>query len=78
MPVLDNPFSERVNAVVGKVREMRRGPYYPALFVVKDDGDPPMRLWALSALIQDRGDQTPSYQQWLGQLKEKVNGSSYN
>ncbi|EJD51234.1 hypothetical protein AURDEDRAFT_111848 [Auricularia subglabra TFB-10046 SS5] len=78
MPVLDNEFSQRVNAIVGKVREMRRGPFYPALFVVKEDGEPPMRLWALSALIQDRGDQTPSYQQWLGQLKDKVNGSSYS
>ncbi|KZV95863.1 putative ER to Golgi transport-related protein [Exidia glandulosa HHB12029] len=78
LPILDNPFSQRVNAIIGKIREMRRGPYYPALFIVKEDGEPPMRLWALSALIQDRGDQTPSYQQWLGQLKDKLNGSSYN
>ena len=51
--------------------------YYPTLFVVKEDGEPPLRLWALSALILDRGDQSPSYQQFLGQLKDKVNGSSY-
>ncbi|KAH7099784.1 CPII coat sec24 protein [Auriculariales sp. MPI-PUGE-AT-0066] len=77
LPLLDNDFSQRVNAIVGKVRESRRGVYYPSLFVVKEDGEPPLRLWALSALILDRGDQTPSYQQFLGQLRDKVNGGSY-
>lgn len=28
LPVLENAFSQRVNAIVGKVREARRGPYY--------------------------------------------------
>ncbi len=32
----------------------------------------PLRLWALSALIQDRADVLPSYQQFIGQLKDKV------
>lgn len=31
LPVLENAFSQRVNAIVGKVREMRRGPYYVSL-----------------------------------------------
>lgn len=57
---------------------MRRGVYYPPLYVVKEDGEHSLRLWALSALIQDRGDQTPSYQQWLGQLREKVRRSGAN
>ncbi|KAH7099777.1 hypothetical protein BKA62DRAFT_772118 [Auriculariales sp. MPI-PUGE-AT-0066] len=77
LPTLDNAFSQRINAIVAKVRALRRGPYYPSLYVVKEDAEPQLRFWALSALIQDRGDQTPSYQQWLGQLKDKVNGSSY-
>ncbi|KAI0763029.1 protein transporter SEC24 [Trametes elegans] len=77
LPVLDNPFSQRVNAVIQKTREMRRGPYYPHLYVVKEDGEPPLRLWALSCLIQDRADVLPSYQQFISQLRDKVNGSSY-
>lgn len=56
---------------------MRRGPYYPHLYIVKEDGEPALRLWALSCLIQDRADVLPSYQQFIGQLKDKVNGSSY-
>ncbi|KAI0261673.1 protein transporter SEC24 [Gloeopeniophorella convolvens] len=77
LPLLDNPFSQRVNAVIQKTREMRHGPYHPHLYIVKEDGEPPLRLWALSGLIQDRADVLPSYQQFIGQLKDKVNGSSY-
>ncbi|KAJ8589364.1 protein transporter SEC24 [Rhizopogon salebrosus TDB-379] len=76
LPVLDNEFSQRVNAIVQKTREMRRGVYYPHLYVVKEDGEPPLRLWALSCLIQDRADVLPSYQQFIGQLKDKVNGAN--
>lgn len=27
LPLLDNEFSERVNAIIGKIRESRKGPY---------------------------------------------------
>ncbi|KIJ08895.1 hypothetical protein PAXINDRAFT_18003 [Paxillus involutus ATCC 200175] len=46
LPVLDNPFSQRVNAIIQKTHEMRRGVYYPHLYVVKEDGEPPLRLSA--------------------------------
>ncbi|GAA5916720.1 hypothetical protein JCM6882_005786 [Rhodosporidiobolus microsporus] len=77
LPVLDNPFSQRVNAIIGKVREARRGPYYPHLYIVKEDGEPALRQWALSCLIEDRIEALPSYQQWLGQLKDAVNDKSF-
>ena len=64
-----------MNAVVAKVRELRRGPYYPTLYVVKEDGEPPLRLWALSCLIQDRADVLPSYQQFISQLRDEVRSS---
>ncbi|KIL59467.1 hypothetical protein M378DRAFT_26985 [Amanita muscaria Koide BX008] len=76
LPVLDNPFSQRVNAIIQKTREMRRGVYYPHVYVVKEDGEPPLRLWALSALIQDRADVLPSYQQFISSLKDKVNAAT--
>ena len=72
LPLLDNPFSARVNAIIQKTREMRRGAYYPHLYIVKEDGEPPLRLWALSNLIQDRADVLPSYQQYINQLKDRV------
>ena len=72
LPVLENTFSQRVNAIIAKTREMRRGPYWPHLYVVKEDGEAPLRLWALSSLIMDRSEQMPSYQQYIGQVKDKV------
>ncbi|KAI0052071.1 CPII coat sec24 protein [Auriscalpium vulgare] len=78
LPLLDNPFSQRVNAIVQKTREMRRGVYFPHLYVVKDDSNEvALRVWALSHLILDRTSALPGYQQFLGQLKDKINGSSY-
>jgi protein transport protein SEC24 len=72
LPVLDNPFSQHVNAVIQKTR----GAVLPAPVrrAVKEDGEPPLRLWALSTLIQERADVLPSYQQFIQQLKDKVNG----
>jgi protein transport protein SEC24 len=75
LPDLDNQFSQRVNAIIGKVREMRRGPYWPHLYIVKEDGEAPMRMWALSLLIEDRTESIPSYNQWLSILKDKVRAS---
>ncbi|KAJ8081655.1 COPII subunit [Marasmius tenuissimus] len=75
LPVLENPFNQRINAIIQKTREMRRGVYYPHLYVVKEDGEAPLRLWALSCLIQDRADVLPSYHQFITSIKEKVNGS---
>ncbi|EUC53780.1 protein transporter SEC24 [Rhizoctonia solani AG-3 Rhs1AP] len=71
MPTLDNDFSQRINAVIAKTRALRRGPYWPHLYVVKEDGEPALRMWALSMLIQDRMDQTPSYAQYLSSVKDK-------
>jgi protein transport protein SEC24 len=77
LPTLDNPFSQRVTAVVQKARERRRSLYYQHLFVVKEDGDPALRAWAMSGLIQDRSDPIPGYQQFIQQLREKVGFASH-
>jgi protein transport protein SEC24 len=62
-----------VNAVLAKSRDMLTGSlYYPHLYVVKEDGDPGLRVWAASALIEDWSDQAASYVQFLQQLRDKV------
>lgn len=76
LPRLDNSMSQRVNAIVEHVQTCRRGVYRPDVYVVKEDGEPGLRLWALSMLILDRYEQTPSYQQLLGMLRDRVNGGS--
>ncbi|TIB87107.1 protein transport protein SEC24 [Wallemia mellicola] len=78
LPVLENPMSERLNAIVNKVRESRRGPYRPHLYLVREDGDPSLRSWALSLLVEDRFEMGLSYTQWLSTLRDKINTGSYN
>ncbi|EFP89154.2 uncharacterized protein PGTG_14995 [Puccinia graminis f. sp. tritici CRL 75-36-700-3] len=77
LPLLENQFSQRVNAIIGKIRESRRGAYYPHLYVVKEDGEPSLRIWALSLLVEDRQDALPSYHQYVNALKDKVNSGSF-
>ena len=76
LPELDNDFNERVRAVVSKSRDHRAkgcgSIIIPHLYVVKEDGEPGLRLWAQSALIEDRADQGMSLQQWMGIMREKV------
>ncbi|KAK0567842.1 COPII subunit [Tilletia horrida] len=76
LPVLENPMNVRVRELVKAVREGKRGVYYPNLYVVKEDGEPSLRLWALSMLLEDRFEGSPSYMQFMGQLRDKVNGGS--
>ncbi|MCJ1423909.1 COPII subunit [Sticta canariensis] len=76
LPVLENDFNERVRAVVEKSRDHRsRGVgsvIVPHLYVVREDGEPSMRLWAQTMLVEDRADQGMSLKQWLGVMREKV------
>ncbi|WWC85222.1 protein transporter SEC24 [Kwoniella dendrophila CBS 6074] len=72
LPNLDNPFSQRVNNIINKIRESRRGVYKPHLYIVKSDAEPALRSWALSLLIEDRMDHMSSYAQYLTTVKNKV------
>ncbi len=60
-------MNKRVRALVERIRTMRRGPYRPHLYVAKEDGEPSVRMWALSLLIEDRdmGANGMSYAQFL-------------
>ncbi len=76
LPVLDNEFNERVRAVIEKSRDHRSkgvgSIVVPSLYVVREDGEPGMKLWAQSLLVEDRAEQGVSLSQWLGMLREKV------
>jgi protein transport protein SEC24 len=76
LPELDNDFNERVRAVVEKSRDHRAkgvgSIIVPSLYVIREDGEPSLKLWAQTLLVDDRADQGQSLQQWLGMLREKV------
>lgn len=76
MPVLENEFNERVRAVIEKSKDHRAkgvgSIVVPTLYVIREDGDPSLKLWAQTLLVEDRADQGVSLQQWMGMLREKV------
>jgi len=76
LPELDNDFNERVRAVIQKSRDYKsRGVgsiIVPHLYIVREDGEPSLKLWAQTLLVEDRADQGLSFQQWMGNLREKV------
>ena len=76
LPALGNDFNERVRAVVDKARDQRSRRVgsitVPHLYVVKEDGEPALRVWVQSLLVEDRFDQSPSLREWLGMMREKV------
>ena len=80
LPILENDFNERVRAVVEKSRDHKSkgvgSIIVPSLYVVREDGEPGMRLWAQSLLVEDRAEQSVSLSQWLGMLREKVRGAA--
>ncbi|KAG0172660.1 COPII subunit [Apophysomyces sp. BC1034] len=77
LPTLETPLNKKANMLIDKIREMRRGNYYPQLYLIKEDGDPALRMWFLSHLIEDRTDNVLSYQQFLQLLKDKVSSGSF-
>jgi len=77
LPVLENSdFNERVRSVVEKSRDHRAKGVgsiaVPPLYIVREDGEPSLRLWALTLLVEDRIDQGVSLGQWMGQVRDKV------
>ncbi|MCJ1310019.1 COPII subunit [Agyrium rufum] len=77
LPVLENDFNERVRAVVEKSRDHRAkgvgSIVVPHLYVVREDGEPGIKVWAQTMLVEDRAaDQGASLKQWLGVMRERV------
>ncbi|KID92519.1 Protein transport protein SEC24 [Metarhizium guizhouense ARSEF 977] len=76
VPELDNDFNERVRAVIQKSKDHKSlgvgSITVPHLYIVREDGEPSLKLWAQTLLVEDRADQGVSAAQWLGVLREKV------
>ncbi|KAJ3410439.1 COPII subunit, partial [Chytridiales sp. JEL 0842] len=73
LPQLKTEWSQRVNNIIATIREirLRMMTAYPHVFVVKEDGDPALRMWFLSHLIEDRMDTSHSYPQFLSLVREQ-------
>ena len=76
LPELDSDMNERVRAVIEKSRDAKGkgcgSIIVPPLYLIREDGEPSLRLWAQTLLVEDRADQGVSGAQFLGMLREKV------
>jgi protein transport protein SEC24 len=74
LPILQNDANARLNNLIANVRSLRlkTATLYPHLYLVKEDGDPNMRIFFLSHLIEDRLDNNQSYPQFLAAVREKL------
>ena len=80
LPAVDgSAFNERVRNIVDKSRDHKAKHVgsitVPHLYVVRQDGDPSLRLWAMTMLVEDRADQGLSLVQLLSTLREKAGNS---
>lgn len=71
-PESDSQLNERIRAIIAKLREKKDAITWPSLFIIKEDGDPSLRLWASTFLIEDRADDILSYYQFLTSIRDKL------
>ncbi len=71
---LDTDMNHRLLTLVKEIQSsrLRTMTVYPTTYIVREDGDPNMRAWFLSFMVEDRLDTTPSYPQFLAQLREQI------
>ncbi|KAJ2765280.1 COPII subunit, partial [Coemansia nantahalensis] len=67
----------RVTRIMRRLSDLCHGLWRPVTFVAKEDGEPVIRLMLAQRLIEDMDTSAPSYQQFLGQLRDKVNRGSF-
>ncbi|KAK9456452.1 hypothetical protein V1511DRAFT_510261 [Dipodascopsis uninucleata] len=72
LPALENDFSQRVNAIIAKSREKKGSIVWPHLYVVREDGDPSLKLWASTFLVEDRADMGQSYMEFLIGMRDRI------
>lgn len=80
LPAIEgSEFNEKVRNVIAKSRDHKSKKVgtitVPHLYIVRQDGEPSLRLWAMTMLIEDRADGSVGLTQFLGSLREKVGSS---
>ncbi|RKP03088.1 hypothetical protein CXG81DRAFT_9982 [Caulochytrium protostelioides] len=66
------PLGRVVRDLIAQIRadRMRQMTLWPHLYIVREDGDPSLKTWFLSHLVEDRYEKMPSYPQFLNQIRE--------
>ena len=77
LPMFENDLSIRLNNFIQSVREERllQATICPQIYIIREDGDPKLRLLFLSKLIEDRVEMALSYPQFLATIRDEVQNS---
>ncbi|KAJ2721324.1 COPII subunit [Coemansia sp. Benny D115] len=67
----------RVNAILRRLNEMCNNLWSPVVYVCKEDGEPVMRALMTQWLSEDMDTSAPSYQQFLNQMRDKINRGNF-
>jgi protein transport protein SEC24 len=74
IPNTGSDNNKRLHNLLSSIRDLRlrQNTTYPNLYIVREDGDPALRLWVLSHFIEDRIGSNWSYPQFLATIRDKV------
>ncbi|KAJ1934131.1 COPII subunit [Linderina macrospora] len=67
----------QVNAIIKRLNALCHNLWSPVTYVCKEDGEPVLRMWMMQRLSEDMDTSAPSYQQFLNQLRDKVNRGNF-
>ncbi|PIA14494.1 putative ER to Golgi transport-related protein [Coemansia reversa NRRL 1564] len=70
-------LNQRVNAILRQLSSQSYNLWSPMTFICKEDGEPLIRLMLSQRLVEDMDPSAPSYQQFLGQLRDKINRGNF-
>lgn len=72
VPETESPLNVRIRLIIAKLREKKDNITWPSLFIVREDGEPSLKLWVSTFLIEDKTDRSQSYHQFLSGLRDKI------
>ncbi|KAI8324738.1 hypothetical protein GQ54DRAFT_295911 [Martensiomyces pterosporus] len=67
----------QANNILRRLNALCHNLWNPVTYVCKEDGEPVLRMWMTQRLSEDMDTSAPSYQQFLGQLRDKVNRGNF-
>ncbi|KAJ2796245.1 COPII subunit, partial [Coemansia guatemalensis] len=70
-------LNQRTNAILRQLSSQSHDLWSPMTFICKEDGEPLIRLMLSQRLVEDMDPSAPSYQQFLGQLRDKINRGNF-
>ncbi|KAJ1821358.1 COPII subunit [Coemansia sp. RSA 2598] len=76
-PVQGFELNFQVNGILRRLNQLCHNLWSPSMYICKEDGDPMVRMFMAQWLAEDMDTSAPSYQQFLNQLRDKINRGNF-